>query len=275
VQDRVNEQHRLFVRHIAKHRVNITPEQLAEVADAGVYIGRNAVKAGLADAVGTFDTSHKAAIQAAKEGKTFSMAITNEELRAWLTDPAPAPQAPPVPPAPDQTATPPAIPAAASVSYNVTAEQMTLLAAFNAINLKTTNDLRTLINEALTGRTVLAEEREQCIKMATALFTGDDANLSAVAEFINSAPLGVIRSQSQMYAGSLRAQGLAAPEGSATTRRFSTPPPVTTEGGTPTDVHVAEAPEKPTDLVHKAEETHRKKNYGHVVNLPNVKGATI
>ena len=212
VQSRVDSLHSMFVRQMAKGRTNMSRQQLAEVADAGVFLGKDAIKKGLADRVGSLDQAHRSAIKANSEGVTKSMSVTDQQLKAWLAAEPLAGDTPPVQQAP---------PAAADMS----AAQNPLLNELGRLGFSSVADLRGLASDALTGREVLSSTRAHVNALATAAHTGDMADLDAVKNMLAVAPLAALRAQQRMFEDSLRIRGLAAPVDQASIRTSAPPVP--------------------------------------------------
>jgi len=238
VQKDVDTMHGIFVKHVLKGRPNLSKDQLADIADAGIYIGKDAVKIGLSDGVLTQDQAHKKALKANAEGTTKSMAVSDEQLRNFLAADSPATQANiPASDPPEQ----PEVPNASASANNGANNE--LLASLTAIGVSSPSDLRKLAAEALTGRTELKAASDRAIKLATALYADNPDMVASFTEtFANGASLGFLRAQSVMLEDGLRAAGLAAPEGVAFTPRHSTPPQV---GTVPTNAEAVSATAKP------------------------------
>jgi len=225
VQKDVDTMHGIFVKHVLKGRPNLSKDQLADIADAGIYIGKDAVKIGLSDGVLTQDQAHRKALKANAEGTTKSMAVSDEQLRNFLATDSSATQA--NVPASDTTADPPEISNPPASAENAVSKE--LLASLTAIGVSSPSDLRKLAAEALTGRTELKAASDRAIKLATALYADEPDMVASFTEtFANGASLAFLRAQSVMLEDGLRAKGLAAPEGVAFTPRHSTPPQVGT-----------------------------------------------
>lgn len=64
-QDLVNQMYADFLRVVENGRPNLTPEQIRKLADGRVYLGKEAVKLGLVDHVGSLDDAVEAARQRA------------------------------------------------------------------------------------------------------------------------------------------------------------------------------------------------------------------
>ena len=216
----------------------MSKDQLADIADAGIYIGKDAVKIGLSDGVLTQDQAHRKALKSNAEGVTKSMAVTDKTLQGYLAADSSATQADISAsdlPAQPEVSNPPA--STANAASNP------LLAELTAIGVNSSSDLRKLAAEALTGRTELKAASDRAIKLATALYADEpDMVASFTEQFANGASLGFLRAQSNMLEDGLRAKGLAAPEGVAFTPRHSTPPQVST---VPANAEAASATAKP------------------------------
>jgi signal peptide peptidase SppA len=240
VQKDVDTMHGIFVKHVLKGRPNLSKDQLADIADAGIYIGKDAVKIGLSDGVLTQDQAHRKALKANAEGTTKSMAVSDEQLRNFLAADSPATQANiPASDPPEQPEVPNA--SASAPAYNIDNSRMLL--HLSEIGVNSPSDLRKLAAEALTGRTELKAASDRAIKLATALYADNPDMVASFTEtFANGASLGFLRAQSIMLEDGLRAAGLAAPEGVAFTPRHSTPPQV---GTVPANAEAVSATAKP------------------------------
>lgn len=204
VQKRVDSIHSLFLRSVMKGRNEMSKAQLSEVADAGVFIGKQAHKMGLVDGISDTPTALRKSMQLNKDNvksKGNDRMVKDDDLRAML---AGEPAATAEPENPDNaTETTPA-PAAT--------ETNPLLATLTAMGVKTPEDLRGLAGDALSGRTYLAEQRELALKLAGVALNGTDpanaATMASVTSFINAAPLEVVQGSIVNYRASASAQGL-------------------------------------------------------------------
>ena len=204
VQARVDQIHNLFLRSVTKGRENISKAQLAEVADAGVFIGKQAQKMGLVDKISDTPTALRHAVQLNKDrigSKGNSNMVKDEELRAMLSG-EPAAVVATESAATDATAT-------TTVVANADNPLLTTLAA---MGVKSVADLRGLAADALAGRQYLTDQRELATKLANITFHGaDPANketMASITTFLASAPLEIVQASIGNYRASATAQGL-------------------------------------------------------------------
>jgi capsid assembly protease len=285
MQGRVDAMHGLFLRALIRGRPGMTKAQLAEVADAGVFIGAHGKRLGLVDNITNLDGAHKQAMKSNAEGTRRVTVVKDEQLAAWLSATAPTTQAvdqaaqaaagaeapTDTTPAPAQAVTSdgtaPAAPAAAQVVRS-DATATSLLAALTAIGVASADDLRSLAAEAMVARSMASELRERALGLAVALYkdsAGQGTHLLASAEtFIKSAPFEVLKATVEQYEAQLVAAGLAAPQPGQVARRFTAPAPV--QGGVPVD-----ATTTPKATVPEAVDTYVQGAYG--AHAANGKGA--
>lgn len=270
VQARVDALHGLFLNKIAKGRPNMSAKQLADVGDASIYIGREAVKIGLIDGIGSFDEAHKQAVKSNQEGTRRVTVIKDKQLQAYLSgDPVaiaaanaeaasetlvaaltPAPAAAVAPPvggtpvaAPAEGRTPPTGGSAiTSTAAHPFAESLA------ALGIRSEADLRGLATDAMAGRAALAIARDKAIKLATAVYKDKEgigaSALASAEKFLGSAPLDVVQAAIDTYEADLANAGLAAQPGMRTVRRFTAPAAI--PGAEATD---ATGVKPPTDMV--------------------------
>lgn len=221
-QSMVDEMHGLFLRHLVRARPSITRQQLAGVADAGVYIGRQAVGAGLIDDVGDIDAAHAAAVRANNDNRRKSMSVTDTALAGWL---AGAPSAEHAPAAGD--ASPAAGDGAQAAVPEAPHEQSELLRALAEAGIADSGQLRRLVAAAQIGWKAQADARERAKKLAVAVFGVDtpsgQAAVTAAQAFIEAAPHELVEATITQYEAQLRLSGAAADEGRPMARRLTAP----------------------------------------------------
>lgn len=231
VQSRVDALHGLFLQRIARGRPNMSAKQLAEVGDAGVYIGREAIKAGLIDGIGSFDEAHRQAVKSNNEGTRRVTVIKDKQLAAYLsgdqkliaealaeTQAIEASTIPP--PVATEGETPPTRGTAI-----VQASANPLLAELDRLGVRSIEDLRDLATDASAGRAALTMAREKATALAVAVFKdGTDkgaALLKSAENFLASAPIDVVNDASANYEDRLKGMGLTAPTGESVAARHS------------------------------------------------------
>lgn len=236
IQSRVDTLHGLFLQRVAKGRPNMSAKQLADVADAGVYIGKEAIKVGLIDSIGSIDDAHRQAVKSNNEGTRRVTVIKDKQLEAYLSGDAAAiaaanaeaDQAVTSPPA----ATPPVAegqtpPTTGSAVMHVQATDP-LVAELATMGVRSVSDLRGLAQDALAGRAALVRLREKAVKLAVVAYgnmPGVQASSVASAErFLSSAPLEMVQAAIETYEADIARDGLAAPAGQQRAPRFTAPP---------------------------------------------------
>lgn len=232
IQARVDAQHGLFLQHITRGRPSLTKAQLADIADAGVYIGAQAKKIGLIDEITNLDGAHKQAMKSNDVGTRRVTMIKDAQLQAWLSgEPAPPDtDAPPATPGvvevPRAWPEPPA-PVLPSGGSGVTGPNTETVSALTILGINNVGDLRSLAEDALIGRAFISEQRTRAIALATSVMkngtpAGDKALLSATT-YLNSAPIDVVSAAIETYETQLRDSGMAAAPGQPAARRFTAP----------------------------------------------------
>lgn len=226
MQQRVDAIQSLFVRAVRRGRPGMSMEQLAEVADAGIWIGKHAHRMGLIDGVATMDAAHSKAVAANKEAKekgVATMAVTQAQLSTWLADETPASAADDTQPAtgsvvvaaPTLVVTPP--PQAAQQPPASDGDQA-LLAAVKRIGVGNLADLRDFAKLASVGLTTQSAARVEAKRLATAALRSNDparvaADTVAIAEAeaaIDASSYDTVVVMAAAYKRALEGTGLAA-----------------------------------------------------------------
>lgn len=237
IQKRVDSMHSLFLKDVLAGRPGLTKAQLADIADAAVYVGKEAAKVGLIDKVQTLDAAHKQAVKANAERTTKKMAVTDAQLAAWLSGETSAAL-----PDPAAAATAPAVDIA---------QESPLLGELAALGVKNVDDLRALAAEASQGRAGTKLMREEASRLAVAMYGSETpqarAAVSAAERFIASAPPELLQATIEQYSAQLEGAGLAAAPGTKQAKRFSAPP------STPASTTPADADATAPDTVDPSE----------------------
>lgn len=198
VQKGVDSVHSLFLRHVAIARHGMTAAKLASIADAGVYIGQEAVKAGLVDNVESMEQSHKRSVRLNSEGKKKQM-NDNSELQAMLDGGGK--------PADVQPTTTPAV--ANSSVITVTNEDARLLLAVKQSGVKSAEDMHKLAASAASGSEAISAKREEAKRLAIAAFGQGSQALAGATLMIDSATnYPLLAGMSDMYTEAIKLRGL-------------------------------------------------------------------
>lgn len=208
VQSRIDKIHSLFLRDVAKGRNEMTKAQMGEVADAGVFIGRDAKKMGLVDQIYDTNGALRKAVQLNSQNiksKGNDRIMTDETLRAMLSG-TPVADATAEDKVEDATETPSVEDTTPVVATDP------IYVAVKAAGVNTVEEFKSLVADALNGRTHLAEQRALAIKLAGVAFNATDpANdtlMATTTEYINSAPLSVVNASIGSYRQTMKLQGL-------------------------------------------------------------------
>lgn len=198
VQKRVDALQSLFVKAVARGR-GISAEMLAQVSDGSTFVGREAIKVGLADGVAEHDDFHDAVVNN-KMLKGVNMASDISDVRRWLSDDA-SDEATDIAEQTDEEQT-------EETEQTVPTVANELITAIAAAGINNVGDLNKLRDMASIGEKYVATLREQTVQLAVIALGQDDAK-HAIAT-INASSVDSLRSMARAYEKIAVKEGLLA-----------------------------------------------------------------
>jgi hypothetical protein len=198
VQKGVDSMHSLFLRHVAVSREGMTTPKLASVADAGVYIGLEAVKVGLVDNVEGMEQAHKRSVRLNTEGKKKQM-NGNAELHAMLNPDTVPPAVPPMPTTNANTVQP----------TTISNSDAQLLLAVKNSGITTVDELHKFAAKAKAGGEALDAKKAEAKALAVSAFGQGSAALVGATVMIEAADsYTLLAGMCDMYTEGIKLRGL-------------------------------------------------------------------
>jgi signal peptide peptidase SppA len=197
VQQRVDAIHELFVQYVARGR-GFNVDQMTEVANARVFIGKYAVAVGLADSVSTLDSVHNAVVSAAAGRREEPEVADKNTVSRYLGSSQQAADR-------------------VDAGEVLSERKKGLLRALKAANITTDVQLAEVVSMASVGKDMIGRLRSRVKSLSVVAMGAQTA--STMSASIDSGDYNFLVSLQESLTVTAQAKGLLTPDGKPVVRR--------------------------------------------------------